>query len=143
LRLAMTQRQVREIEKRGPLRRARVQDLEGRLQIPVKINGRTRAPLEGQREIAVVPPSMRDTAREVYPLAGPGLNLLASELRRERAGDHDALFILEVMNVQRRTQTMGGQRPTEFEERFTVFRQSPKIEDLAGVSVLESQIGWR
>ena len=98
----MAQGDVRQIEQRRPVRRARVDDFEHGLYVSIQINGRSRAALECQWLILLIPPSMWYAVREPHGLAGPCVDTLATGHHREGAGGDPSLFILEVMNVQGR-----------------------------------------
>ena len=93
---------VRQIEQRRPVRRARVDDFKHGLNVSIQINGRSREALECQWLIPLIPPSMWYAAREPHRLAGPGVDTLATGQHRQGAGGDPSFFILEVMNVQGR-----------------------------------------
>ena len=75
-----------------------------------------------------------------HGLAGPCVNAVATDLHRQGAGCNYSFFILEVMNVQRGTFLMRGQRASEFEDQLSILILPPQLEDLAGVPVLQSQM---
>jgi hypothetical protein len=131
---------VCQVEQRRLVCRARVHYLEYGLEVAIQIDNRQRPALEGQRLISRIPPSMRYPAREPYGLAGPRVNSLATNLRGQDAGRDQPLLVLEVMHVPRGTLSMRGQRASDFEDRLAILFLSLKLEDLAGVPVLQSQV---
>ena len=140
LRPPMPQGDVCQIEQRRPVRRPRVHDLKYGLQVSIQINDRTRPALECQWLIPLIPPAMRYPTWELHGLAWPCLDALATDLRGQGAGCHHSILILEVMNVQRGALLMRGQAPPEAEDQLPILRLPPKLEDLAGVPVLQSQM---
>ena len=78
----MTQGNVRQIEQWRPIRGTRVHNLEHGLEVPIQINHWTRAAFEGQRLIALIPPSVRYPAREAHCLARPGVKPITVDLHR-------------------------------------------------------------
>jgi hypothetical protein len=101
LRPPMPHRDMRQIQQRRAVPRARVHDLKCGLQVSIQIKDRTRAALECQWLIPLIPPSMRYSARKPEGLAGPCVNASATDHCRQGAGGNDSFLILEVMNVQR------------------------------------------
>ena len=140
----MTHGDVREIKQRRPVRLTRVHHFEYGLKVAIEIDGRARATFEGQRLVPVIPPSVGDAARELRRLAAFDGKPLTADLHRERAGRDQAFFILEVMNVHGWARSMRGQRASKFKDKLPLAPQSPNLEDLAGMPVLQSQSrrGW-
>jgi hypothetical protein len=132
----MPQGDVRQIEQRRLVPRARVHHLEYGLQISIQINDRTRTAIESQRLIPLIPPPMWYPAWEPHGLAGPCVNALGTDLGRQGTRCHHSFLILDVMNVQRGAFLVRGQTATEFEDRLSILNLPAKFEDFAGVRVL-------
>ena len=139
----MPQGNVGQVEQRRPVGPARVHDLKDGLQIPVQVYDRTDLPLECEGIISPIPPTMRYPAGQVHGLAGPGVDAPAADLRRQGAGGNRAFLILEMVNVQRGAAAMRGQGPPQLEDDFPGLLLPPKVEDLAGVAILQSEIAYR
>jgi len=139
----MPQRNVGQVEQRRPVRWTRVHDLEDGLQIPIQVNDRTDLPLECEGIISPIPPSMGYASRQAHALAGLGVNALAADQRRQCPGGNQPFLIFVVMNVQRGAVAMRGQRTSQFEDEFSSLLLPPKLEELAGVAVLQSEIAHR
>jgi hypothetical protein len=139
----MPQGNVGQVEQRRLVRSARVHDLEDGLQIPIQVNDRTYLSLEHEGIISPIPPSMGYASRQVHALAGPCISALAADHRRQGAGGNQPFLILKVMNVQRGAVAMRRQRASQLKDEFPSLLLPPKLEDLAGVAVLQSEIAHR
>jgi hypothetical protein len=139
----MPQGNVGEVEQRRLVRSAGVHDLEDGLQIPIQVNDRTYLSLEHEEIISPVPPSMSYAPRQVHALAGPCISALAADHCRQCAGGNHPFLILKVMNVQRGAVAMRRQRTSQLKDEFPSLLLPPKLEDLAGVAILQSEIAPR
>ena len=138
----MTKCDVSEVEQRGPIRRARVHHLEYGLEVTIQVDRRTGEAFENQHLIAVIPPAVRNSAREADGLARPDSQPLTIDFRRQRAGGDHHFFILEVVNVQWGALAMRWQRAPKRKHCLSIARLFPNLENLAGVPVLQSQRRW-
>ena len=75
LRVPMAPRDVSDVKERRPFWRAMVEDVEHRVQISIEIDGGPDNPLENERSVCVIPPSMGSACLEDrgFPHPGPYL----------------------------------------------------------------------
>jgi hypothetical protein len=135
----MAQRDVGQIEQRRPVRRACVHDLKHGLKVTIEVNCRPHVALEGEWLIAVIPPSVRDAMWKPYGFARSKGQSQTIDLRRQGARSDHSLFILNVMNVQRRALPMCRQGTPNFQQHFPVALLTPDLQNLAGMSIGQSQ----
>jgi hypothetical protein len=139
LRSTVAQGEVGQIERRRSVGRAGVHDLEHGLEIAIQITSRPRVALEGEELIALIPPPMRDATWQPYGFTRPKGQPLPIDLRRQRASGDPALFIFQVMNMQRRALPSRRQSAPESEHDFSVALLTSDLEDLAGMPVCQPQ----
>jgi len=97
---------MRQIDQRRSIRRTRVYNLKHGLEITIQIYRRTHVALESQRLISVIPPAMWHSMRQPYGLARSKGYPLAFDLGRQSASDDQSFFVLDVVDMQRRTLAM-------------------------------------
>jgi hypothetical protein len=136
---AMAQGDMGQIEERRSVWRTGIQDFENGLKVPIQINSRPRKPLEGERLIAVIPPAMWNPMREADGFTSRNGQTTTVELRRQRAGGDQPRFVLEMVDVQRRTLPVRRQRPPKSEHDLAVALLPANFQNLAGMPVCQSQ----
>jgi hypothetical protein len=132
---------MREVEQRWTTRFSGVDHFEDGLQISVEVDDGTGQAIERQRLSPGIPPSMWDAARQSRHVARLYLDAVATDLRGQSTRSHDALLVFEVMDVHRWALSMRRQGASQLEERRSVLVTAAQLEDLAGMSVLQSKIG--
>jgi hypothetical protein len=135
----MAQGDMGQIEQRRSVRWACVHDLEHGLKVTIQINCRPRVSLEDQQLIAVIPPSVWDAMWEPYGFARSKGQSLTIDLRRQGARSDHSLFILDVMNVQRRALPMRRQGAPNSQHHFPVALLTPDLQNLTGVPAGQPQ----
>ena len=135
----MPPRDVSNVEDRRSIRRAVIQHVEHRVKISIEIDGRPDKPLENERVVPVIPPSMDRTGLEDRRLPAPAGYLAPLDRGGQSAGDHPDFFGLPVVEMQRRSCPPWRQLSAKRQALLAITHHTPNFDPLACMTVLESE----
>jgi hypothetical protein len=112
------------------------------LEIAIQVDDRACLALERQGSVSLVPPAMWHSMGKLDRLARAGVDAATAQPHGQGPGSDSPLFVLQVMNVERRAFLMRRECTPKVKDQLTTVAALQKLQDLPGVAVFQSQDRW-